>query len=39
MRNANPNCNVNHRYAVPLKYGDKFLTSLTKLMLETKVSI
>ena len=39
MRNANPNYNVNRRYAIPSKYGDKFLTSLAKLMLETKVSI
>ena len=31
--------NVKHRYPIRLKFGDKFLTSLTKLMLEAKGSI
>ena len=31
--------NVKHRYAICLKFGGKFLTSLTKLGLETKASI
>ena len=32
-------CNLKHRYAIRLKLGGKFLTSLTKLVLEAKVSI
>ena len=32
-------CNLKHRYAFRLKLGGKFLTSLTKLVLEAKVSI
>ena len=31
--------NVRHRYAIRLKFGDKFLTFLTKLVLEGKTSI
>ena len=31
--------NVKHRYAIRLKFGDKILTSLTKLVLEAKTSI
>ena len=31
--------NVRHRYAVRLKFGDKFLTFLTKLVFEGKASI
>ena len=31
--------NVKHRYAIPLKLEDKFLTSLTKLVLEAKASM
>ena len=31
--------NVKHRYAIHFKFGDKFLTSLTKLVLEAKASI
>ena len=31
--------NVKHRYATRLKFEDKFLTSLTKLVLKTKFSI
>ena len=30
---------VKHRYAIHLKFGDKSLTSLTKLELETKASL
>ena len=30
---------LRHRYATPLKFGDKFLTFLTKLVLEGKLSI
>ena len=30
---------MKHRYATRLKFGDKFLTSLIKLVLEPKVSI
>ena len=30
---------VRHRYAIPLKFGGKFLTFLTKLVLKGKVSI
>ena len=32
-------CNVEHCYAVLLKFGYKFSTSLTKYMLEVKISI
>ena len=32
-------CKVKHRYVIRLKLGDKLLTSLTKLMLESKASI
>ena len=31
--------NAKHRYAIRLKFGDKFLTSLIKLVLEAKASI
>ena len=31
--------NVKHRYEICLKFGDKFLTSVTKIVLEAKVSI
>ena len=31
--------NVKHRYAIHLKFGGKFWTSLTKLVLEAKASI
>ena len=31
--------NVNHRYKIRLKFGDKFLTSLTKFVLKTKASM
>ena len=31
--------NVKHRHVIRLKFGDKFLTSLTKLVLERKASI
>ena len=31
--------NVQHCHAIRLKFGDKFLTSLTKLVLEPKASI
>ena len=31
--------NVKHRHIIRLKFGDKFLTSLTKLVLEGKASI
>ena len=30
---------IKHRYAIRLKFEDKFLTSLTKLVLEVKASI
>ena len=30
---------VKHRSAIRLKFGDKFLTSLTKLVLQAKASI
>ena len=30
---------VKHRYAIRLKFGDKFLTSLIKLVLPVKASI
>ena len=32
-------CNAKHCYAIRLKFGNKFLTSLTKLVLEAKASI
>ena len=32
-------CNVKHCYAIRLNSGDKFLTSLTKLVLEAKASV
>ena len=32
-------CDIKHRYAIPLKFGDKFLTSITKLVLEATGSI
>ena len=31
--------NVKHRYVIRMKFGDKFLTFLTNLVLETKASI
>ena len=31
--------NVKHRYTIRLKFGDKFLVFLTKLVLEVKTSI
>ena len=31
--------NVKHRYTIRLKFGEKFSTSLTKLVLKAKVSI
>ena len=31
--------NVRHRYAIRLKFGDKFLTSVTKLVLEAKATL
>ena len=31
--------NVKHRYAVRIQFGDKLLTSLTKLVVEAKASI
>ena len=31
--------NVRHRYVIRLKFGDKFLNFLTKLVLEGKASI
>ena len=31
--------NITHHYAIRLKFGDKFLTSLTKLLLEAKAII
>ena len=31
--------NVKYRYAIRLKFGDKFLTSLTNLVLQAKASI
>ena len=31
--------NAKHHYAICLKFGDKFLTSLTKLVAEAKASI
>ena len=31
--------NAKHRFAIRLKFGDKFLTSQTKLVLEAKPSI
>ena len=31
--------NVKYRYAIRLKFGDKFLTSLTKLVIEAKASV
>ena len=31
--------NVKHRYAIRLEFGDKFLTPLTKLVLEAKAII
>ena len=30
--------NIKHRYAIRIKFGDKFLSSLTKLVLEAKAS-
>ena len=33
------NYNVKHRYAIRSKFGDKFLTSLTKTVLKVKASI
>ena len=32
-------CSVKYRYAIPLKFGEKLLTFLTKLVLEGKASI
>ena len=31
--------NVKHSYAIRLKFGDKFLTALTNLVLEAKTNI
>ena len=31
--------NVKYRYLIRMKFGDKFLTPLTKLLLEAKASI
>ena len=31
--------NAKHRYAIRLRFGNKFLTSLTKLVLKVRVSI
>ena len=32
-------CNMKYRHAIRLRFGDKFLTSLAKLVLEAKTSI
>ena len=32
-------CNVKHRYAIRLRFGEKFLTFLTKLVFQRKASI